>query len=189
MLLALLGVVALLVWGVTAVVGLVTDRGGPVAAVEGLLSGGSSEASGGADDASTVSDGPVQPEDCSPVDIDAAVAPDGGAGGGAVALAVTVTNDGELPCLLDAGSASLVLTVTSGEDRVWSSGDCGSGPAERRLLLDVGDSAETTVTWDRVRSEPGCPGGQRSSGAGTYTVEARLGSAVLPSSAATFALG
>ncbi|MHB1064787.1 MAG: hypothetical protein ACYC1Z_09950 [Georgenia sp.] len=123
------------------------------------------------------------------MDVDASVATDGGGAGGAVALVVTLTNNGELPCLLDAGSASLALTVTSGADRVWSSGDCGYGPAERLLLLDVGDSTETSITWDRTRSEPDCPGGQRISGAGTYRVEAQLGTAVLPASAATFALG
>lgn len=177
-LLVLLALVALLVWGVTALVGLLGDRGGPAAAVQGLVP------ADGAED-----DGPVVPEACAPRDVDASVTSDGGAAGGAVALVATLTNDGELPCLLDAGSASLVLTVTSGEDRVWSSGDCGAGPAERRLLLDVGDSAETSITWDRTRSEPGCPGGQRTSGAGTYQVEARLGDAALPASRATFALG
>lgn len=159
--LVLLAVLALIAWGVVAVVGAVRAGAQDVAAPE-----------------PTTSAAPLDPTACAPADLDVDVAALPAGGGAPVDLDVTVTNDGESPCLLDAGAGSLVLTVVSGEDRVWSSGDC-AGDASRRLLLDAGDSADASVSWSGARSAPGCADGQGSSGAGTYRVEATLGGAEL----------
>ncbi len=90
------------------------------------------------------------------------------AGGSPVTFTLSVTNVGTVPCLLDGGTASLGVVVTSGADRVWASVDCPGGDAERRLLLDVGSSEGLTVTWEQERSEPGCPASDAAVGEGTY---------------------
>lgn len=169
----LLAVLALVVWGVVA----------GIRALRGVASADAVEP------APETTTGPVDPTACAPRDLQVDLTPSVGGPGEPVAFAVALVNDGEVPCLVDAGTAALVFTVTSGSDRVWSSGDCAAEPAERRLLLDAGDRAETTLAWSGGRSAPGCPDGQGSSGPGTYRVEAELGGALLEGATATFARG
>jgi hypothetical protein len=168
-----LAVLALVVWGIVAGIGALRE-----AASTDVV-----------EPAPETSSGPVDPTACAPRDLEVELTPSVGGAGEPVAFAVVLVNDGEVACLVDAGRAALVLTVTSGSDRVWSSGDCAAEPAQRRLLLDAGDSAETTLTWSGTRSAPGCTGGQGSSGAGTYRVEAELDGALLQGATATFARG
>ncbi|GAA1653797.1 hypothetical protein [Georgenia ruanii] len=170
----LLAVIALLVWGVTAVVGLL--RGGDDAPAAEELA------------AAETTTGPVDPQACQSRELEVDLAPSATAAGRPVSFDVTLRNTSQAACLVDAGRAALVLTVSSGEDRVWSSADCPAEPAERELLLDAGDTATTTLTWDRTRSAQGCPGGQRAAGGGTYQVMASLGGAMLPGAEATFTL-
>ena len=40
--------------------------------------------------------------------------------GSRVEVPVTITNTGQVPCLLDVGNASLELVVSSGADTVWT---------------------------------------------------------------------
>ncbi len=88
--------------------------------------------------------------------------------GAAVPFDITLTNGGTVPCLVEGGSATLGVVVYSGSDRIWSSVDCPAEPTERELLLDVGDAADLQVTWDQVRSAPGCPEGQSAAQPGSY---------------------
>lgn len=168
----LLAVIALLVWGITAVVGLL--RGGDASAAEEVT-------------AAETTTGPVDPKPCQSRDLEVDLAPSAAAAGKPVSFDVTLRNTSQTACLADAGREALVLTVSSGEDRVWSSADCPAGPAERKLLLDAGDTAKATVTWDGTRSAQGCSGGQRAAG-GTYQVMASLDGAMLPGAEATFTL-
>ena len=170
----LLAVIALLVWGVTAVVGLLRGGDAPAAAEQVTAAG--------------TNTGPVDPKPCQSRALEVDLAPSAAAAGKPVSFDVTLRNTSETACLADAGREALVLTVSSGEDRVWSSADCPAEPAERALLLDAGDTAKTTVTWDGTRSAQGCPGGQRAAGGGTYQVMASLDGAMLPGAEATFTL-
>lgn len=88
--------------------------------------------------------------------------------GSAVTIPTTVTNAGQVQCLLDAGSAHLVLTIFSGDDRVWSSDDCPAVAAERPILLDIATSDSIRISWPGTRSAPGCPDVQPAAAAGTY---------------------
>ena len=81
-------------------------------------------------------------------------------------FAVTLTHVGRRPCLVDASTAVQELTITSGDERIWSSADC---PAESKKLLMAGDVWTWDVTWDRTRSEPGCASGLPGVLPGTYT--------------------
>lgn len=90
-------------------------------------------------------------------------------------LAITYATTGEEPCLLEAGDRNRRVTITSGDDVVWSTNHClGSGTESRRLLLGPGVTSEETFTWSRVRSAPGCVTGQSAPGAGTYTARLQL---------------
>ncbi len=133
--------------------------------------------------------GPVDPGPCTPADMDATVSTEAGTAGEPVTFALTLTNAGDAACLVDAGSAALVLTVHSGDDRVWSSGDCAAEPTVRELLLDAGDATETTLTWKGSRSAAGCPSGQGAATAGTYRVQTSLDGAALDGAREVFTLG
>ncbi len=90
-------------------------------------------------------------------------------------IPVTVRNTGEVPCLLEVGQKTITVSVTSGEDSVWSSGHCGGGlSGERRLLLDIDASDTSVVTWPGTRSVPGCAEGQPPAAAGTYRLQVAL---------------
>ncbi|CAL8969338.1 hypothetical protein CELL_00489 [Cellulomonas sp. T2.31MG-18] len=103
------------------------------------------------------------------VDVPAGVSP---------TFTVTIKNTGTAPCLVDAGDAYREVVITSGADRVWSSKDCVAANAPRRtLLLAAGQSDTTQMPWNRVRSAPGCPGGQSRPGTGTYQAAVNLAGA------------
>ncbi|WP_139177498.1 hypothetical protein [Ruania alba] len=90
--------------------------------------------------------------------------------GSEVPVGVTITNSGQVACLLDVGHGSLDMTVTSGGDRVWTTAQCPSGPAERPILLDAGAAEETALTWGGRRSADGCPADAAEAEPGTYRV-------------------
>jgi hypothetical protein len=90
-------------------------------------------------------------------------------------LAITIATIGDEPCLLEAGDQNRRVTITSGDDVIWSTNHCLSADTEsRRLLLGPGVKSEETFTWARVRSAPGCVAGQSEPGAGTYTARLHL---------------
>ncbi|WP_062298923.1 hypothetical protein [Demequina maris] len=83
---------------------------------------------------------------------------------------VTIEQDGDVPCVIDATGKDTKLVITSGDDRIWSSNDC---PAEEALigkswLLDAGDTKDVQVAWPRIRSAEGCAAVDQAPGAGTY---------------------
>lgn len=83
---------------------------------------------------------------------------------------VTLTHVGRRPCLVDSSGSVREITISSGTDRVWSSADC---PLDSRdLLMAPGDVYPETVTWERVRSVPGCAGGLPEPEAGQYSAVA-----------------
>ena len=93
--------------------------------------------------------------------------------GATLAFEVTVRNEGAAPCLLDAGPASLVASVTSGSDPVWSSAHCSQD--SRELLLDIGARYTVQLPWDARRSAEGCEGDRPWAGAGTYRLVLAIG--------------
>ena len=94
--------------------------------------------------------------------------------GSRVEVPVTITNTGQVPCLLDVGNASLELVVSSGEDTVWTTEQCPAGRDERQILLAIGAVEENTMTWSGRRSAADCPNDTREARAGTYRVQVSL---------------
>ncbi|WP_388001870.1 hypothetical protein [Georgenia deserti] len=164
-----------LVWGVRAAAGLATEWLGDEAAEDEAT-----EADAPAEEQTA----PPQPGPCAPRDLDVTLEPQHGSGG--TDFALTLLNARGSACLVDVGSANLAMTVHSGEDRVWASADCPSGPEEHPLLLARGDRTQTVVTWDGRRSEPGCSGDRQMGGSGTYRVETALDGVALPTAEASF---
>ncbi|HIZ36019.1 MAG TPA: hypothetical protein H9815_09600 [Candidatus Ruania gallistercoris] len=96
------------------------------------------------------------------------------AAGSQVEVPVTITNTGQVPCLLDVGNASLELAVTSGDDTVWTTAQCPAGREEQRILLATGAVEERTITWSGRRSAAECPSDTREARAGAYRVQVSL---------------
>lgn len=69
-------------------------------------------------------------------------------------LSLSITNTGKKPCVINAGTAKQVFTITSGKDVYWSSTDCQTDAVDAQLTLKPGTpvSSATPVKWDRVRS-------------------------------------
>lgn len=90
-------------------------------------------------------------------------------------IPITVENTGEIPCLVDVGKDALTLTISSGDDTVWSTRHCSGGlPEERQLLLDVDAKDTTVLAWDGDRSKKDCPEDQEPAKPGTYRVKVSL---------------
>jgi hypothetical protein len=118
---------------------------------------------------------PVGPCPDASVAVTAEAAQDRYAAGGAVVLRLTVRNTGTVPCLRPLGQGAVELTVFSGSDRIWSSDDCRPGGPPGPLLLAPGQARTQTITWNGMRSRPGCTGAGERSQAGTYRVVGRAG--------------
>ena len=94
--------------------------------------------------------------------------------GSRVQVPVTITNTGEVPCLLDVGNDSLTMVITSGDDTIWTTAQCPAGNAERRILLPAGGVEETAISWSGRRSAADCPRDTNAARAGTYQVQVSL---------------
>lgn len=85
---------------------------------------------------------------------------------------VTATNSTQVPCLLDIAPATFDLTVTSGNDRIFSTADCVKWLPAKKATLKAAGSLEFKVGWNLRRSSPGCKLAKKSQGAGTYVATA-----------------
>ncbi|WP_159791806.1 hypothetical protein [Puerhibacterium puerhi] len=93
-----------------------------------------------------------------------------------VVFAVTITNSGRRPCVVDGSGVNRRITVTDAEGRVvWTSAHCTSG--ERQLLLGPGDVDSKTIRWSGKSSVEGeCTTGQPAVPAGVYTAQVSVAS-------------
>lgn len=71
-------------------------------------------------------------------------------------LSLSLTNTGTNSCLINAGTAAQVFTITSGTDTYWTSTDCQSESSDSSVTLKPGIvvSTSTPIDWDRTRSAP-----------------------------------
>ncbi|WP_307039635.1 hypothetical protein [Agromyces ramosus] len=78
-------------------------------------------------------------------------------------LSVTITNTGKNVCVLNAGTAQQVFTITSGEELYWTSTDCQLDPIDAEVSLTPGTpiSSSVPIVWDRTRSSPETCSGPR----------------------------
>ncbi|GAA4141358.1 hypothetical protein [Leifsonia shinshuensis] len=102
---------------------------------------------------------------CKPADVkvEAVTDADNYAAGQLPQLSVALTNTGSNACVIDAGTAQQVFTITSGSEVYWKSTDCQSSKVDAQVLLQPGKtiSSQTPITWDRTRSDPSTCQAQR----------------------------
>lgn len=172
-LLVLGAVIALAVWGVIHFVGWVADS----------LDERTTDI-----EATPPPDAPFtgQPVGCEPDVTDWTFSIDRADAGERMPINFSVTNDGAVPCLIDAGPASLVFTISSGDDEIWSNEHCSS--EELMLLLGAGDSTDRSTYWGGGRSEPGCTAVDAAPQPGTYRLSVTYEGEELPEGAKAFDL-
>ncbi|WP_055509058.1 hypothetical protein [Nonomuraea pusilla] len=88
---------------------------------------------------------------------------------------ITLVNTGPVMCTADVGPRAMEIRIMSGEDRIWSTADCVSGPGTDIEQLDRGVPYVRTLDWNRRRSSPDCRAEPPSALPGTYVVGARMG--------------
>ncbi len=69
---------------------------------------------------------------------------------------------------------ALTVSVTSGNDLIWTTGHCGQAIPKATLVVAKGKDAVTPVGWNGHRSGPGCLPGQPVAKPGTYVVKAEF---------------
>ena len=60
-------------------------------------------------------------------------------------------------CTFKVSPETLVVKITSGDDRIWSSQDCPSAIPESDVVVRSGVATNVDVTWNGRRSDTGCP--------------------------------
>lgn len=78
---------------------------------------------------------------------------------------LSVVNTGARTCTFDVGPKALLIRVSSGTDRVWSSAQCVTGTGANVQLLRRGMPYLATLDWDRKRCTTGAHAGP-----GTYVI-------------------
>lgn len=90
---------------------------------------------------------------------------------------IYVVNAGRRTCTLDVGPRSLRLVVKSGPVHEWSPADCARGSVSDVIRLARGVPLVKHVSWNRMRSDPGCPLPREAASPGTYTATVTDGAA------------
>ncbi|MDN6658674.1 MAG: hypothetical protein L0L18_06590, partial [Acidipropionibacterium jensenii] len=94
--------------------------------------------------------------------------------GSTVTFTVTVTNQGAA-CVWNLKTLPVEVTVDSGSDRIWSTGDCAAWAPKGSHEVAPGKSASVTVKWPTKRSASGsCSLSKEQLGTGTYVASAQV---------------
>ncbi|MCI1934952.1 MAG: hypothetical protein LKJ44_05285 [Bifidobacteriaceae bacterium] len=97
--------------------------------------------------------------------------------GGTLKFTAEIAHSGNTSCLVDGSDASRVLTISSGDETIWTSALCSTGA--RLLLMSEGDKDIQTLTWDTTASGSKC-GKKASTPAAAGTYRAKLTMRDLP---------
>lgn len=103
---------------------------------------------------------------CAPANVDVEAITDASSyrSGAQPLLSLSLTNTGSTMCTIDAGTATMVFTITSGKEPYWRSTDCQSNPVHTVVKLEPGKTLSTTpIPWDRTRSSTSTCSGKRPS--------------------------
>jgi hypothetical protein len=95
-------------------------------------------------------------------------------------ISISITNTGAAACGINVGTAQQVYTITSGDERYWTSTDCQTAPSDAPTVIDAGATlASTPFTWDRTRSAPDtCASSERPqvpAGGASYHLDVSIG--------------
>jgi hypothetical protein len=88
---------------------------------------------------------------------------------------IYVVNTGGQTCTFDAGPRSLRLVVESGPVHQWSPADCVRRSNPDIIRLAHGVPFTKRISWNRIRSTPGCASSGEAALPGTYTATVTYG--------------
>jgi hypothetical protein len=118
---------------------------------------------------------PTTPEDlkCAGTDVRIAVLPAARSikSGGSLNFAVQLSAAGD-ECKATVDPTLLSLTISSGNDQIWTSTQCEQAIPRAVLVVAKGKDSTSTVVWNGRRSAPGCLPGQPVAKPGTYVAKA-----------------
>ncbi|MET7277934.1 hypothetical protein ABZS29_06845 [Kribbella sp. NPDC005582] len=95
------------------------------------------------------------------------------ASGAALNFAVRLTAVSD-ECKATVDADALTVSITSGNDLIWTTSHCGQAIPKATLVVAKGKDAVTPVAWTGHRSGPGCLPGQPVAKPGTYVVKAEF---------------
>lgn len=72
-------------------------------------------------------------------------------------ITIMLSLEGSQPaCNFEVSAQSLVVKITSGADRIWSSQDCTTSIPKTQVVVRSGQPVVVPVTWSGRRSDEGC---------------------------------
>jgi hypothetical protein len=74
-----------------------------------------------------------------------------------IALVLDISTLNTPACTWTMSHRTLALKITSGADLIWTSVQCGRSIPTQDLVLRQGAPVRQTLTWNAMRSQPGCP--------------------------------
>ncbi|MDP3967304.1 MAG: hypothetical protein Q8Q02_03420, partial [Nocardioides sp.] len=92
------------------------------------------------------------------LDTDVTVTPrvEGAAAGGGVAIALDLTSSLSVACTWRVSPRSVVVRLSSGNDRIWTSQDCARAMPTEDVVVRRDTPATVTMTWNGRRSDAEC---------------------------------
>lgn len=93
--------------------------------------------------------------DCAPADITVIPAIRQAYAGGRVAVRLLLTGT-QAACTFDITRKNLVLKITSGHDRIWTTQDCPKGIQRQSVVVRSAEPTAIKVTWSGRRSDSTC---------------------------------
>ena len=112
---------------------------------------------------------------CLPKDVRVVPGVDTGVRGGEdVAVHLTLTTAGTLPCRIEVDSGLLLVQLSTGGSPVWSTEQCPGAVPERTVVLRPGWSSSLDVVWPGLYGDRQCTGATRVAPPGAYAVEAAV---------------
>ena len=103
------------------------------------------------------------------------------------AFQLDVVSTGSRTCTFDVGAWHVLLRISAGSHRIWTSAECAEGQASVVTKLYRGIPVVVPVAWNGQRSSPGCPVPGNLAPPGSYTALAIDGP--LTSNSLTFRIG
>ena len=159
-LLLLVAVIALIWWGISAIIGLfaadkpdAAPATNPPTAPATTPEAGKTTTPGDTSQPQT----PAEPRPCGPEDVTVTAATDARSYGpdARPKLSFSIENTGANKCIFNVGTAVQQFRITSGSDQIWASTDCQQNPENQQVLLEPGRKFESPqLEWVRERSTP-----------------------------------
>ena len=109
---------------------------------------------------------------CTPSDIVATPAITSAPGGADIPITINLRTVVTEACTWQASAETMTVTITSGNDHIWSSRECPASIPAQDVVIRQAVDAPVVVTWSAKRSDEGCTKWTDWARVGFYHVEA-----------------